>query len=465
MLLDITQANNQLHISYFNINGETAFKVIDLKREDLFNWVVCDERDTAKDPKMKNWDGRPVKKSPTRYLNKFRMHEMLKNMSVSDRALIFEYNYPKTYFIDIEVEVNDEFPDPALAKTPVTAICIVTPSDQAVVLATRDLSQRETLAIQKQIDKHFESLGRTFSFIYKKFESEYDMLYTFLTHFVKKFPLMTGWNVINFDWSYIYHRAKRLNIDPSIGSPTGELFKKNNLPQHVGCIDYMDIYKRWDRSVDIKEDFKLDTAGESVVGIKKVKYDGSLQQLYEKDYSKYIFYNVIDTCLVKLIHEKIRTLDIALTISHISEISIAKCDSPVAIAESLLCKGFLDINRVMAVDPERQGKTHESYEGAFVKEPIIGKHNDVACFDFASLYPSIMRELNISPESFIKKVNADERAAAMKDDVIVSVSGAIYSKEISVLYTILTDLYTKRRTYKKKSFELQQLAYDMEHNK
>ena len=69
------------------------------------------------------------------------------------------------------------------------------------------------------------------------------------------------------------------------------------------------ISAKWE---DIKEDFKLDTVGEAVVGIKKVKYDGSIQDMYEKDYPKYIFYNAIDTALVYLIHEKIKTMEIAL---------------------------------------------------------------------------------------------------------------------------------------------------------
>ena len=89
-------------------------------------------------------------------------------------------------------------------------------------------------------------------------------------------------------------------------------------------------------------------------------------------------------------------------------------------------------------------------------------HNAVAAFDFASLYPSIMRQLNVSPESFIRKVKPEIREREIGDDRIVSVTGAVYSTERSILKDVLTRLYDQRREYKKESFRLQQKAYDLE---
>jgi DNA polymerase elongation subunit (family B) len=155
-------------------------------------------------------------------------------------------------------------------------------------------------------------------------------------------------------------------------------------------------------------------------------------------------------------------MDIALTIAHMSQISIFKAASPVAITEALLCREFLGKNLVMATDPKAPPVKREQYEGAFVKEPITGMHNAVACFDFASLYPSVMRQMNVSPESFIKKVDPDKRDKEKSDKTIVSVTGAVYDTERSILKEVLTRLYSQRREYKKKSFELQQKAYQME---
>jgi len=462
MLLDITQEDRQLWVSYFNLDGKTRFKTYDLKPEDMFNWEVCDNSDTKADSKIKNWDGRSVKKVKSRYLNKYRVIEYMDQLSFSDRELIFGYHFPKTYFVDIEVEVTDSFPEPSKAPNPVTAICIVTPEKQCIVLATKNLDRKIQSKIQKQIDEHFKSIGEEFSFIFKCFDNEYDMLYTFLATFVKKFSMMTGWNFVQFDWQYIVNRCKKLGIDPSIASPIARTFGKHEFPCHVGVMDYLDIYAKWDKTVDIKEDFKLDTVGEAVVGIRKIKYEGTIQDMYEKDYPKYIFYNVVDTALVYLIHEKIKTMEIALTIAHMTQISIFKAASPVAITEALLAREFLTRNLVMAKDPKAPPSKREQFEGAFVKEPKTGMHHAVAAFDFASLYPSIMRQLNVSPESFIKKVKPELREREVSDDRIVSVTGAVYSTKRSILKDVLSRLYGQRKEYKKESFRLQQKAYDLE---
>jgi len=286
MLLDITQEDRQLWVSYFNLDGKTRFKTYDLQPEDMFNWEVCDGGDTRADSKIKNWDGRSVKKVKSRYLNKYRIIEYMDQLSPSDRELIFGYHFPKTYFVDIEVEVTDSFPEPSKAPNPVTAICIVTPEKHCIVLATKDLDNKTQTRIQKQIDEHFKSIGEEFSFTFKCFDNEYDMLYTFLASFVKNFSMMTGWNFVQFDWQYIVNRCKKLGIDPSIASPIARTFGKHEFPCHVGVMDYLDIYAKWDKTVDIKEDFKLDTVGEAVVGIRKIKYEGTIQDMYEKDYPK-----------------------------------------------------------------------------------------------------------------------------------------------------------------------------------
>ena len=89
-------------------------------------------------------------------------------------------------------------------------------------------------------------------------------------------------------------------------------------------------------------------------------------------------------------------------------------------------------------------------------------HNAVACFDFASLYPSVMRQMNVSPESLIKKVEPDKRHVEKSKETIVSVTGAVYKTEKSILKEVLTRLYSQRREYKKKSVDLQQKAYYLE---
>ena len=461
MLLDIEQENGKIRMSYYDQEGNTQFK--DYHSPAIGNWNVCSPSDRKKSEDFLNWDGRPVKSVKDRKLDKFAMTQFLEELPQEDQDLLFGYNFPKVYFVDIEVEITEGFPEAEKAENPITAFAIVTPTGQSIVLATRDLTNEEQKKIQTQVDDYFEESGFKFNFVFKKFESEYDMLYTYLHSFMRKFPMVTGWNFVQFDWKYIVNRCRRLGIDPAIASPSGRLWGRDEFPQHVGVLDYLDLYRKWDRTVDIKENYTLDWTAEKITGLKKIKYTGTLQDLYEQDYAKYIYYNVVDTALVFLIHQKIKTMEIALTIANMCKISLYKAASPVAITESLLCRKFLDQKKVMAWDPYK-GKTSRpgQYTGAYVKQPIVGMHRAVACFDFASLYPSIMRQINVSPDSFIKKVDPTKKDQEVAEDRIVSVTGAVYKTEESILKQILGDLYSKRKVYKKTYFDLSMDADKLE---
>jgi len=464
MLLDVDSDNNKIFVSYYNKEGTVSFKEFNTP---LWSWYVCGERDYNKHSKIRNWDGRAVKKVPSKYFNKLAMIEFLHNLPEKDQKEIFEPHFPKVYFVDIETEVTDGFPHPEQANNKVTSIAISTPNKEVIVLAIKDINFKEKERIGERINKYLESVDENFKFVFQYFKTEYDMMYTFIHKFLPKFPMVTGWNFIKFDWLYIVNRCKHLGIDPRQASPTEKLRKDDYIPCHIGMLDYMDMYRKWDRTVDVKENFKLDTAANAVLGLKKVKYNGTLQDLYEKDYEKFIFYNAIDTILVQLIHEKLRTMEIVLTLSNMCMISLYKAESPVTITESLLLRKFLDRGLVMArdfTDQAQQGKK-EQYTGAYVKQPIVGMHIGVACFDFASLYPSIMRQFNVSPESFLKKVHPskekEEREA--NPTKIVSCTGAVYEKEASILKNILDELYANRKSYKKISFSYELEVDKIEH--
>jgi len=452
MLLDIQQKGSNLTISFYNKEGVTDYK--QYKIDDVANWELCADKDKNKSNEFTNWDNKSVKKVKSKSLDKYSLTQFIDELPHDDIEEIFGYNFPKVYFVDIEVEVNDGFPEAEKANTPVTTIAIVTPNMQVIVLATNDLVISEQQKIQKDLDEYFKNHNVKFNFIFKKLNSEYDLLYTFFSSFVSKFPMVTGWNFINFDWKYLVNRAFKLSLDPSISSPVKQLWGNDNLPLHVGVMDYLELYRKWDKTIDIKENFTLDSTAEAVVGLKKIKYNGTIQDLYEKEYTKYVYYNAVDTCLVYLIHQKLKTMDIALTIANMCRIGIYKASSPIAITESMLCRKFLSQKKVMAKNKIDDSKDTQ-YTGAYVKAPVVGMHKAVACFDFASLYPSIMRQINVSPESFIGKMPIEEANNLKNSDNIVSVTGAIYKKEDSVLKDILTELYTNRKIYKKESKEYQ----------
>ena len=197
------------------------------------------------------------------------------------------------------------------------------------------------------------------------------MLYTFFSKLMHKMPFLTGWNFIYFDWKYMVNRCKKLGIDPSICSPSGRLMGKNNLPQHRLIVDYLDIYKKWDRVVKIKENNKLDYVGEQATGIKKVSYPGSLKDLYDNDFEKFIFYNAVDTNLVYCIDKKLQTLLTFFKIGYISRVEVNKAFSPVWVTEALMSRELFKRKKLFTQKDEERSHVH--FEGAYVKEPKRGK--------------------------------------------------------------------------------------------
>ena len=269
-----------------------------------------------------------------------------------------------------------------------------------------------------------------------------------------KFPMMTGWNFINYDWQYIVNRCKRLQIDISDAAKTGAVDRVDGRPLHMGILDYMQLYDKYDRSVKVKESNTLDYVSGQIVGLKKIKYNGGLQELYEKDFRKYIYYNIVDSCLVYYIDQKIKAMDVLLTLANITQMPLYKAASPVAMTEALMARKLREQNKIIATEKRDDNRKDGTYAGAFVKEPLVGFYSGVSAFDFASLYPSIMRQFNISPDSFVEKVEKHDIDKKRENkDYIVCENGAVYTTEDSVLKRILTDLYGQRKEYKAKSFE------------
>jgi DNA polymerase elongation subunit (family B) len=461
MLLDIEQREKELIVSYYNKEGKVDFKRYPVSQFE--NWVVTDEKDRYKHPDVLNWDGRHVKKSRSRSYNKFSLIYFMDNLPEKDRDEIFEFNVPRTYYVDIETEIIDGFPKPEEAKSRILTFSIITPERKAIVLGLDDLSADQMASIEKDTNKHFEGYDQDWEFSYYKFKNEYDMLYNFLHKFMPKFPMMTGWNFINYDWQYIVNRCKHLQIDLTEVAITGALDRKDSRPLHMGILDYMQLYDKYDRSVKVKESNSLDFVSSQVLNVKKIKYQGGLQDLYENDFKKYVFYNVVDSILVYYIDEKLKSMEVLLTLSTITRMPLYKAASPVAMTEALIARKLVEQNKRVGVEYDKEDSVKDGkYAGAFVKEPISGYYSGVSAFDFASLYPSIMRQFNISPDSYVEIVPTTQINSRRKDEsVIVCENGVVYQKEDSMLKKILSDLYSQRKQYKKTSYDYYEKAREL----
>jgi DNA polymerase elongation subunit (family B) len=452
-MINVEQIDQTFKISYFDVDGNIDFVYIPIPESEMYEWVIADNK--KPDSYFKSWDNKPVAKRKTQFLSKMRTEEFLLNQPDEIKNKIWAYNTPKKFFIDIEVINDDEWPNPTVARHEITTLSFAH-NDIIVVMGTKPLSSGDVKHIEKRINDHLDSKNYPHvKFSYIKYETEYDMLYTFMNKWIQKMPLISGWNVIKFDWAYLINRCRKLAIDPANSSVSKKLSGRDETPYHRVIVDYLDIYKKWDRVI-FKENNTLNYVAEAATGLKKISYNGTLVDLYESDFSTYVFYNAIDSILVRLIDEKISTMDTFLGLAKITKSEYLRVFSPISITETAICHEFYKRGKVFPNLGKRNLHKNE-YEGAYVFVPEKGMKEWVASFDFASLYPSIMRQWNMSPESYIGKVDKTDKLSRPENSIISS-SGAMFKKEEeSVFKTVLTHFFSLRKDAKK-----QMNAVDME---
>lgn len=461
MLIDIQQLTKEklIKISHYNSEGNVSIKTYPVP--EFKNWVECKENDKNKSKEWRNWNGGPIKLQKALSYNSFSLTYFLNGLPEEDLKEIFSFHQPKTYFVDIETEITEGFAKPEEAQNKILSFSIVTPKHECIILGLKDLSPLQIQEIEDDTGKYFEKYDEKWKVKFIKFDNEVQMIKTFLIKFLPNMPMMTGWNFTGYDWTYIVNRCKRLQIDLEEYSKHKALNRGDGRPLHQGIIDYMELYIKYDRSVKVKESNTLDYVAEQVTGLKKIQYTGDLQSLYESDYKKYMYYNAVDSILVYYIHKKLQLTRVMYSIANSTKISIFKAMSPVALTESILALKMIEDKKKIGTPIEKRKIPDEvSYPGAFVKEPVVGFYKGVAGFDFASLYPSIMRQFNISPDSYIKTIDVDDIEKERENkDVIVCVNGAVFDgTKDSILKKLITDMYAQRKEYKKMSYDYYSLA-------
>jgi len=451
MLVSIQQSIGKLLISYVNKEGKISFSCINVPPEQRYTYVYA--RGGKHDATVKSWDNKPVIKVPSEFLNRYRLQEFFIDAGEEICSKFFENNIPDLYSCDIEVDVTDDgFPEATNANNRINTISWCR-YPNIIVFGLKPLTGDQCVDIENKINKHIEKTKKKYKFVYKQFDNEANMLYDFLYNYLRHAPLITGWNFWTYDWLYIVNRARKLNMDISWVSPTKQWkqykFESRNekipvmLPQHKLIVDYMSVYEKWDRTIDTKENSSLDFVAESALGIKKVKYPGTLQDLYSKDFDQYVYYNAIDSVLVELIHEKIKTMNMFLGLGNITKVEAMDAFSPICMLESTLARYAYKRNLVFPKTIKNQEQ--QEYEGGFVFQPEPDIYDWVASLDYQSLYPKIMMQWKISIENFIKK----DKDYKPKEKEIKCVNGSVFSYEREPLIPeILSDYFNLRKQNK-----------------
>jgi DNA polymerase elongation subunit (family B) len=452
-------SDGTLTISYYNSNGRIEFIQKKLHDHELFNWV-----ESSVATPVKNWDGKYVKKgqSPAQYVNQFRIQELIREkLTTEEIERIYSFDHlPKKTYLDIEIKlIDDSFPDPEKARMPVGLISFCNEDNTTYILSILNdddrptgLTPDEIVKMETEVNSHFRSITpldpkdallfqQDFKIKYKFFETEEELLTFYFHNIVPKLSFVTGWNVTEFDWKYLMNRAKNVKVDSMLKMHSRSTVSKNRIPTHLGVLDYMQVFEKL-KPYKVVENYKLDYISNLVLGATKLKHKYSTFFEFQKDTYLFTLYNVVDVILVKLIEDKLSLLDVAYSIANVAQVEANKVFSPVYIAEILMCREFLNKNLKMMKLPWGE-KTDENatYEGAYVKKPIPGHYNYVACYDFSSMYPNIQIQFNISPDTYLGKKGKTK----LKGGEIHTKNDTFFSSHTdSVARTILTRLYDER---------------------
>lgn len=484
MLVETQYLTNskRLVVSYVDKSGEIKLKYYEW--ENPMKYVACEDTDKDKHPAFKSWDNKSVKQIDVNHPDRYAIYEFLDSLPESEKDEIFEFNLPKTYFIDIETEIVDGFPEAADVKdaagnvtkegacTQVLSVSIVY-DDKIILLGLKDMPDDMQERIVNNTNKYFEKFNANYKFKYIKYEDEFDMLYAFFYKMVPKMPLITGWNFLKYDWLYLVNRSRKLSkfvngreykIDPAVSSLTKRLNKiwstEFEVPAHRMIFDYMQLYEVCDTSIKVKESSSLDFVSSKLVGVEKIKYSGSLQKLYEDDFETFMYYNAVDSVLVQKIHESRNYISIIYAISALARIRIVDVVSQMnnalgslAITEGVLRNRFREMdNIVLFRDEKTEGES--TIAGGWVKDPVVGMNQWCVTYDFASLYPTTQRQFFIAPETFIgvrneKNPEFCENGRKIEPDKhVVCVNGVVFEKRLSPTLRMLEDVYADRKKAK-----------------
>lgn len=471
----------KLLVSYIGKSNKVEFLQYAIPPSEMYEWVYAsknnaeppfyefdyttneykkDENGNLIERQWKSYDNKPVRKVPVKELPDNRINELLCSFG-NKIDPVFEMNIPDTWFCDIETDVTDEgFPDPEVASTQINTISM-TKFPQTIIFSRKNLEESEKQWIQQQIDTYSEINGggditKGYKFEFRYYETEREMLEDFLL-FIKEIPAIGGWNYLGFDWLYIYNRCKRNNLDIDSISPT----RKNTnfkltprsggntinvtIPMHKIIYDYLLVFKTWDMTVDHAENHTLDYIAMRVLGIKKVAHEWGFGEFYRDHFKEYCFYNAIDTILLEQIDKKIHTANIWYMLTSILRIELNMAFSTIKPTEVVMGNFIYNDFKVMPKVKMNASGEQEKYEGAFVwpTYPMIARL--IGGLDFASLYPSIMRQFGISPECFkFKDINY-----LPKEDEIKTASGAVYRKDKNaIIPAILTHYFALRKQAK-----------------
>ena len=315
--------------------------------------------------------------------------------------------------LDIEVGSENGFPDPYLANEPITAIAIKYINGAMTVFACGDY--------KVQGDE-----------VYIKCDDEYNLCKKFLRFWEENCPdAISGWNIKFFDIPYIVNRFNKILGEDETKklSPWGYINSRKTVMNNreltaydfvgVSTLDYIELYRWYAPGGKSQESYSLNNICNVELGESKISYEefDNLHQLYKLNHQKFIEYNIKDVELVLKLEQKLKLIELGLTLAYDTKTNYEDIFAQTRMWDSLIYNYLFE--RKIIVPPKSNNSKTAAFEGAYVKEVQVGKHDWVASFDLNSLYPHLMMQYNISPETLIEVSDYDKE---MRDVISKGVS-------------------------------------------
>jgi len=372
----------------------------------------------------------------------------------------FDISKIKLVTIDIEVSAEEGFPDPESCSEEILTISIQNYNTKNIITWGR---------------YPFEVKQKNVKYIHC--ESEVELLNLFLD-FWSNYPpeIVTGWNIQLYDIPYICGRLSRVLGEKQMKrfSPwglvsQGEIYVsgRKQTTFDVGGItqlDYLNLYKKF--TYKAQESYRLDHIADVELGQKKLDHSefDTFKDFYTGNWQKFVEYNIVDVELVDRLEDKMKLIELALTMAYDAKVNYADVFYQVRMWDNIIYN-YLK-KRKIVIPPKDRSEKNEKYAGAYVKEPIPGKYDWVVSFDLNSLYPHLIMQYNISPETLL-----DERHPSATVDKILNESinfelyknyavcanGAMYRKDVrGFLPELMEKMYGDRVVFKKRMLAAKQ---------
>ena len=323
-------------------------------------------------------------------------------------------------FFDIETDFDPErgFADPADPFMPITSISVYLQWMETMIC----LAVPPKTLTMDQAKAELEGIENVMLF-----EREGDMIDTFLT-LIEDADILSGWNSEGYDIPYTVNRTSRVlsKDDTRRFCLWGQLPKKREYEKYgkaavtfdlVGRVhlDSLELYRKY--TYEERHTYRLDAIGEIEVGENKVPYEGTLDQLYNNDFRKFIEYNIQDTALLDKLDKKLRFIDLSNELAHANTVLLQTTMGAVAVTEQAIVNEAHHRGLQVPNRPKRDDTENTQAAGAYVAFPKKGLHKWIGSMDLNSLYPSVIRALNMAPETVIGQIRPEISDARVTEDM------------------------------------------------